>query len=195
MKPSDVVASPVMFDFQPAADRFGTVARAIASTDLDRPTPCEGWSVRDLLDHAAAGPRFVAAVARGDLSTVEPVDIGGNWRTELATDLVNLVEAWRDPTAWDGETTVGELTFPNSQWARIGYDEAVLHGWDLAIAIGQPHEPSTEELDVIEPFIEETATGPAVEGLWGPSAEVGPGASRFERILGLSGRDPNWSPR
>ena len=185
-----------MFDFQPAADRFGSVAGAVTADDLVRPTPCSGWTVRDLLEHAAAGPRFFCAIARKDLSSLQSLEIdpGGDWKIALAADLEDLVAAWRDPAAWAGETTVDELTFPNDQWARIGYDEAVLHGWDLAVATGHAYEPGTEELDVIEPFIEETASGPAVEGLWGPSVDTGDGASRFEQILGLSGRDPDWTP-
>ena len=83
-----------------------------------------------------------------------------------AVDLARLVEAWRDPTAWEGETTVGELTLANAQWARVGYDELVLHGWELAATILQTYEPGTEEFDVIEPFIEETAAEPA-QRVWG----------------------------
>ena len=97
-----------------------------------------------------------------------------------------FVEAWRDPTAWEGETTVGELTLANAQWARVGYDELVLHGWDLAATILQIYESGTEELDVIEPFIEETAAEPAAEGLWGPSFNVeppSPGSNDSSRCL------------
>jgi len=185
----------VAFDFGPAAERFRVAAIAVTPDDLDLPTPCDGWTVRSLLDHAASGPRFFAAIAHGDLSSVAAVDIDtdGVWKDAVTDDLARLVEAWRHPTAWDGETTVGELTLANAQWARVGYDELVLHGWDLAATIGQTYEPGTEELDVIEPFIEEAAAGPAVEGLWGPSLEVEPAASRFERLLALSGRDPTWS--
>lgn len=187
----------VAFDFEAAAERFRVAAGAVTADDLDLLTPCEGWTVRDLLDHAASGPRFFAAIAGGDLSSVTAIDIDTDdvWKGTVADDLAGLVEAWRDPTAWEGETTVGELTLANAQWARVGYDELVLHGWDLAATIVQIYEPGTEELDVIEPFIQEAAAEPAAEGLWGPSFNVEPAYSRFERLLALSGRDPNWSPR
>lgn len=185
------------FNFEAAAERFRVAASAVSADDLDLLTPCDGWTIRDLLDHAASGPRFFAAIAGGDLSSVTAIDIDTDdvWKGTVADDLARLVEAWRDPTAWEGETTVGELTLANAQWARVGYDELVLHGWDLAATILQIYEPGTEELDVIEPFIEETAAEPAAEGLWGPSFSVEPAFSRFERLLALSGRDPNWSPR
>ncbi|MEZ5258233.1 MAG: TIGR03086 family metal-binding protein [Ilumatobacteraceae bacterium] len=154
-----------------------------------------GWTVRDLLDHAASGPRFFGAIARDDLANVKPltIDADGAWQNELATDLEALALAWRRSEAWDGETTVGDLTFPNEQWAQIGFDEAVLHAWDLAVSIGQPYEPSPDALDIIEPFIEGTASATGVEGLWGPTINTSGDTSRFERILGLSGRDPHWS--
>lgn len=192
----DAHLSTVEFGFGPAADMFRVAAGAISAEDLDRATPCAGWTVRDILDHAAAGPRFFAAVANGDLSDVAAIDIDANgiWQNALIDDLARLVAAWRDPRAWRGETAIGDLTLANSHWARIGYDELVLHGWDLASATGQRYEPSDDVLDVIEPFIEQAAAGPPVEGLWGPPVEVGPTASRFERLLALSGRDPTWSP-
>lgn len=185
-----------MFDFRPATGRFGIIAAAVTPADLDRPTPCAGWSVRDLLEHAASGPRFFAAIARHDVADVRPVEIddGGAWQDAVAADLDALVDTWRRPEAWEGETTVGELTFPNEQWARIGFDEAVLHGWDLAVATDQTYRPTEEILDIVEPFVEETTTGPPVEGLWGSPIPIGDGGSRFARILGLSGRDPDWAP-
>ena len=187
----------VGFDLAPAAELLRAATSAVGRDDLDRPTPCDGWTVRELLEHVAAGPRFFAAVARHDLDGVEPIEIDadGRWQRALAVDLDEMVTAWRDPSAWAGETTVGDLTLPNERWAVIGFDEAVLHSWDLDVALGRPHVvPADRVLDVIEPFIEETASGPAVEGLWGSPVEVGPGSSRFERILALSGRDPAWRP-
>lgn len=84
----------VGFDFGPAAERFRVAASAVTADDLERPTPCEGWTVRDLLDHAASGPRFFAAIAGGDLSSVTAIDIDTDdvWKGAVADDLARLVE-------------------------------------------------------------------------------------------------------
>ena len=51
--------------------------------------------------------------------------------------LRELVEAWRDPSAWEGETEAGGAAAPAAQMGVVALDEIVLHGWDLAKATGQ----------------------------------------------------------
>ena len=47
--------------------------------------------------------------------------------------------AWREPSAWEGEATVGGVTSPAAQTAAFGNNELIVHGWDLAVATGQPY--------------------------------------------------------
>jgi len=38
-----------------ARQEFGRRLRAVGPGDWDRPTPCAGWNVRDLVEHGAVG--------------------------------------------------------------------------------------------------------------------------------------------
>ena len=72
--------------------------------------------------------------------------------------------------------------------------EVVLHGWDLARATGQHHEPDPADVATILGFLEVSASAEGTPGLFGPVVPVPDDAPAFDRALGLSGRDPGWRP-
>src|SRR6478672_6034600 len=49
-----------------ALDQAARALDAISDDDLDRPTPCSDWTVRQLAAHVAAGPATWATMARGE---------------------------------------------------------------------------------------------------------------------------------
>ena len=72
--------------------------------------------------------------------------------------------------------------------------EVVLHGWDLARATGQELEISDAlAAEVLRLVGRDRRTGPAVRGVRprGPDRRDAPD---LDRALGLSGRDPAWTP-
>jgi uncharacterized protein (TIGR03086 family) len=79
----------------------------------------------------------------------------------------------------------------------VALDEVVLHGWDLARATGQAFDVEPRLLDVVHGFVQQAAS-PEFEsqrdGLFGPVVPVPDDAPLLDRVLGLSGRDPGWSP-
>ena len=80
----------------------------------------------------------------------------------------------------------------------VALDEVLIHSWDLARSTGQPFETDDHLLDALMGFLThmaEPGMEPAREGLFGPVVPVPPGAPRLDQVLGLTGRDPNWSDR
>ena len=55
-----------------ARSEFDRRLRAVGPGDWDRPTPCEGWTVRDLVRHVVTGSNMAASLFSG-CSTVEAV--------------------------------------------------------------------------------------------------------------------------
>ena len=49
-----------------ALDQAGDALAAVHPHDIDRPTPCTGWTVRQLADHLAAAPEHLLQQARGE---------------------------------------------------------------------------------------------------------------------------------
>jgi uncharacterized protein (TIGR03086 family) len=191
-----------MLDLEPAAQRMKSVAAAIGDDQLTAPTPCAGSSVGDLLDHVmtlALAFRNVAekTSAASDGPPPEPsaANLPPQWRRSLPERLDDLVAAWRDPAAWEGDTAAGGLEFPAAQAGMVALDELVLHGWDLARAAGRPYECDPASAEACMAFVSQVPDDPAARtGLFGPVVEVPADAPLFDRVLGLSGRDPSWRP-
>lgn len=75
----------------------------------------------------------------------------------------------------------------------VALDELVIHGWDLARATGQPDDYDGPGLEAVHGTVQQFRAG-GIEGLFGPVVSVPDEAPLLDRILGLAGRDPGWSP-
>jgi uncharacterized protein (TIGR03086 family) len=88
-------------------------------------------------------------------------------------------------------TSAAGVPLPGEVAGLVALDELVVHGWDLAVATGQPYSPSVEEVDAAMSFV--TAfDAPRDGGLFGAIVPVPDDAPALERLLGLTGRDPAW---
>lgn len=192
----------VTIDLRPAADRLAAVLDRIRDDQLGAPTPCTRASVGDLVDHVGSFSAAFAGAARKDAGltgrgTADASRLTPDWRTRIPRMLLTLVEAWTSPDAWEGMTRVGGIDLPGEVAGRVALDEIVLHGWDIARACGLPYEPAAEDLQVclaLIPMMSPPERRTDDDGLFGPAIDVPEGASLLDRVLGLSGRDPSWSP-
>lgn len=191
-----------MIDLEPAARETIRVLDGVADSDLDRPTPCDETSVAALLDHFMGLSLAFTKGARktgGDGSTAPRADAANldpAWRTVLPQRLRELVEAWRDPGAWDGFTEVGGARMPGAVMGVVALDEVVMHGWDLARATGQRFTCDAASTAAVLEFTAESARPENAEsrkGIFGPVVSVAEDASPFDRALGFAGRDPHWT--
>src|SRR5947207_1801104 len=184
-------------DLRPAAERMARVVDNIADDDLTKPTPCEKYTVGDLLDHLAGGAlAFRAAAVKEPLGQAPPGDVarlGPDWRTRIPADVRAAAEAWQDKEAWEGMTAVGGIDLPGEVAAMVALDEFVVHGWDLAKATGQPPGYDGPELEAVHQTVLQFRQA-GLEGIFGAEVQVDEGAPLFDRVLGVTGREPNWRP-
>lgn len=196
-----------MIDLTPTTRRVAALVDHIDDADLTRPTPNDGMDVAALLHHLlglSVAFRDAAGKVDGPTTNTPPdpaADVGPlpeTWRADLGDRLGELAEAWAAPAAWEGMTTAGGVTFPAEACGLVALDEVLLHGWDLATAIGADYEPSTAEAEAVLPIVtpsgDAEADAQARAGMFGTARTVPDGASPFERTLALSGRDPAWRP-
>ncbi len=184
-------------DLGPAARRVAKLVEGVPQDGLDRPTPCQRYRVGDLLDHiAGAALAFTGAARKTPLEGApsgDAANLGPDWRSRLPRDLAVLAEAWREPEAWTGMTRAGGVDLPGEVAAVVALDELVIHGWDLAKATGQPADYDGPGLDAVYGMVQQFRSS-GTEGLFGPPVEVPDDAPLLDRILGLAGRDPGWTP-
>lgn len=197
------------YDLKPAASELAGLLPAINDADLGNPTPCAEYTVATLLSHIAglawafhlAAPTTPKDDAARALLASPPApraeDLPDDWRTIIPDRLKVLAETWDHPAAWEGEGTIGGVTMPATIIGLVALDELVLHGWDVARATGQNFRCDERSAEGVLTFTQMSAAPgeeAAREGLFGPVVPVPADAPVLERALGLSGRDPQWTP-
>lgn len=191
-------------DLATAAEQVEGVVNGVREADLPLRTPCEDYTVGDIVDHLMGltlAFRIAAEKADDPVTGTPPAPGAANldpqWRTELPRRLDALVTAWRDPAAWQGETKAGGVTLPAEVMGLVAMNELVVHGWDLARATGQAYTVDAPTADAVLVFLEQSAEetgGQGTPGLFGPVVPVPADAPALDRAVGLSGRDPAWRP-
>jgi uncharacterized protein (TIGR03086 family) len=191
-----------MLDLQPPADQVATLLRGVRDDQLDCPTPCPDTSVANLLAHLlglSIAFRDAARKVDGPTTSTPPdaskAELPADWRALIPRHLDELVAAWREPQAWEGDTQAGGVALPGAAAGHVANNELLLHGWDLAVATGQPFVAAEENLGCSWEMVSSTPDTPeAREGLFGPVVPVPDDAPLLDRTLGHAGRDPHWSP-
>ena len=179
---------------QPYITRADTFAAIIDSADLqwDAPTPCDDWSVRDVVAHAVETQR--------DFLQRQGFEVG------VAPDLIDPAAAWRSHSTSVGEILAvdgvaereydgyfGRTTIGATMADFYGWD-LVVHGSDIARATGQPWSISEQEADDLHRTADGWGDALYSEGVCGTAIPVAGDASAADRLLARLGRDPAWRP-
>ncbi|NUT25620.1 MAG: TIGR03086 family protein, partial [Streptomyces sp.] len=176
-----------------ARERAVPVVRGIPDTALDAPTPCAEYDVKDLVNHLfqviVQFQRLAVKEASDFGETPDRVGAGGagsGWRERLADEADRLVAAWSAPGAEDGRT--GGMNMPARLVGSMALLDLTVHVWDLARATGQDY-PGADEAVVAElsGAVAELAPTARKMGVFGEPVPEPEGASRFERLLALTG--------
>jgi uncharacterized protein (TIGR03086 family) len=123
-----------------AGARLAELIAAIPDDAWESATPCEGWSVRDLVGHVVAGNvKYQQIAAGGDFEPGAPeVSIGDDPAATYRETLQGMLTAWRVPGSLEREVGLprGRGRAEVAAWIHLA--ETLGHGWDLATATGQP---------------------------------------------------------
>ena len=137
------MATDISATHRQALDSVRPIVAGIREDQWDLPTPCEGWSVRELLNHIVAGNLWAAALGRG--RTIEEVGSALDGDV-LRADPVAAYEMSAEsaastfelPGALEAPCAVSYGPVPGSVYAGHRFIDVLIHGWDLASATGQP---------------------------------------------------------
>jgi uncharacterized protein (TIGR03086 family) len=179
---------------QQVLDNTGRIVDQVQPEQLDKSTPCTDWNVRSLVNHMVGTLDALEAPARGeqiDFSAQQVDDvIGTSPSAAFSRKSTEFVAVWSAPGAMDRvvKTMFGEQ--PAEFYLGLATADMLLHGWDLATAIGVPYSMN-----------EETAAGVLnrMQGMLNPEmrgsgkafaeeAPANPNASVQERLVAFSGR-------
>jgi len=181
----------------------GLVPR-ITPQDLDNPTPCAGWLLRDLLAHIIGQYHGFALAASGRPTSIE------DFRPRpVTTDLVAshsqaaalVTEAFAEDGVLERKFFLPEIrdggAFPAAMAIGFHLVDEVAHAWDLAKSIGVPVEFDDEVLAAALSVALRVPNDPASRGegrAFAPAEAPAPGLATLDRIVALLGRRPDWAP-
>jgi uncharacterized protein (TIGR03086 family) len=179
---------------------LASVVGGVTADQLHNPTPCTEYDVEQLRDHVLGWlTTFAAGFAdpggqapRADLTGYRaPADPAAGVRT-AADQLVTAIRGG----ATDRPLRLGDSAMPGELALGMILWEYQVHGWDLARATGASWSPPVAAVQKSLEFAPGMLT-PDYQGegkTFGPPVAVAADGPALDRLLGMSGRDPHWSP-
>ncbi|MFC8190101.1 TIGR03086 family metal-binding protein [Cellulomonas sp. NPDC057328] len=178
--------NPILDAYTERAAGLAAVLDATSPAAWDAPSPCAGWTARDVVAHVVDTQRDYLARHDVDLGPrPDLADPAAGWRTHAAavrTALADPDVVDRPFDSFTGPSTLG-ATFD----MFYGFD-MVAHRWDVAAADGRAHRFTDQDLDVIEGMVAAMGEHLYGEGVCAPPLAVPADADRQTRALASLGR-------
>lgn len=182
------------------------IVSGITAADLDRPTPCAGWNLADLLTHMTVQHKGFAAAARGagaDLAVWEPTTVADAVRADhagaYAEAAAEVLDAFAAGGVLDATFALPEFgqdaTVPGAMAIGFHFVDYVVHGWDVARSVGVPFTLPAEVIDAVLPMAFAVPDGDFREMDNSPFARAvaqEDGEGDLDRMLRHLGRSPHW---
>ena len=194
----DPDATPGLF-----ADVLERLAAVVDIDDdqLDLPTPCAEYTVRDLRHHVLGWLGFFAgALADPPAATARPDPEAFVLAEDTAASEVVLGALAKIQRAIAEDAASQLVVMSGSRMAGdavlgMALGEYIVHAWDLATATGQPYSASESAVVPAHRFLEGMVApeyrGPD-SGFFDNEVTVPDDASPLDKLLGFAGRDPQW---
>jgi uncharacterized protein (TIGR03086 family) len=188
--------------FLTAQRAFTDRVHAVTADQWQLGTPNTEWTVADLLGHLIEEHRYAAPLLHGqDLDTAAqivegtrslPVDggVGADLAEEWDEAAVLSADAFAADGALDRTVELSRGTTAVRDYIHEMTFDLVVHGWDLATAIGYSGDPFPDELveDVYEAA--KTFGDLSSSGFFSPPVDVPDDAPTLDKLIGLTGRRP-----
>lgn len=173
---------------------LGAAIASVRPEDMDRPTPCAAWTVRDLLNHIIGGALMFADAFGGapvrDISGRLPDVVGGNPNGAFGAAAAKFGEALEQPGTAErvldlpfGPMTVGTFL-------RFVAFDLTVHAWDVSSVTGATVDLPDDLLGQIDAFAHVVLESvPRNDLLCGPPVQAPAGATALQRLVAYSGRE------
>jgi uncharacterized protein (TIGR03086 family) len=173
-----------------AATRFDQLVAEIREPQWNDPTPCPGWTVRTLVNHVAVEDLWAAELFAG--RTIGEVGDRFDGDQLGAVPLDRWHEALRGGLDAAGAMTdTVHLSFgdvPGSEYAMQLFADHLVHGWDLAVALGRPAALDPDDAAAALAWFAEREDAYRAAGMIGPRVPAPADADAGTRLLAAFGR-------
>ncbi|HWN36577.1 MAG TPA: TIGR03086 family metal-binding protein [Pseudonocardia sp.] len=179
--------------YQRALSWVHDLADGVRPDQLTGPTPCPEFDVRALLGHLVATVERARVIGEGGDPFAVPRVVTGladlAWAPAYAEATATMWTVWSDERRLDASVTAPWGTIPGRA-AMLGYlNETLVHGWDLAVATGQPPEADADLASTALALAPRVIPAEPRGGHtpFAPVVEPAPGAGPTERLANWSG--------
>ena len=165
--------------------------KGVTPEDLSKPTPCDEFDVRALLNHMIGGLEMLREAAEGGSASLPEGDqFGSDAGAVYDERRAALLTALRGAGVLDRNWEMPFGSLPGSTMAAIAFMEHLTHAWDLAKATAQE---ATLPAELVKECAETVAPMEAMlrmPGVCGPAVPVGEDASEQDKLIAFMGRQP-----
>ncbi len=180
--------------FERAVRLFGERVPLIGDRWAAR-TPNDEWDVRALVNHVIAEDLWAPPLLAG--STIAEVgdrfdgdQLGADPEAAWNAAAELSIAAVREEGALTRTVHVSFADIPGQEYVSQLFCDHLIHGWDLARAIGADEALDPDMVAYAYDFLRPQVDGWRSAGVFGPPVEVPAGASGQDQLLGLTGRRP-----
>lgn len=175
-------------------DETTRIVDDVADDQLANASPCDGWTVRDVINHITAGATmFAVSAEQGALpddvfARLMGDNLGDDHRAAWGAASRRAVEAFGQPGVLDRTVTLPFGTMPAGVALTIAVFDLAVHACDIAQATGQAigdEDTFAAALEVGRQIVTDDLRQP---GLFDPAQPVADGAPLQERMLAFAGR-------
>lgn len=180
---------------------FSVRVAEIGTVEWDEPTPCSDWTVAQLLDHVIDEHRWTAPLLSGASLDAATTAVAALPTPDGDRDPVWQEAAASSASAWSADGAVGRMVHlgrgptPARQYLHEMIFDLCVHSWDLGQATRTSHRLPADLVDAVyEMTLGWSETLGSAPALFAPPVPVPDDAPVLDRLIGLTGRDPSWTP-
>jgi uncharacterized protein (TIGR03086 family) len=166
---------------------FAAKIDAVPADKWDAPSPCEGWTARDVVKHVAETPSMIFQMAGREFGDTPSVDEDPGAAFASTQSKIREALADSDAATTEYDSMFGRTSLAQSIDRFINFD-LVVHAWDLSRATGLDEAIDPQEFDRLREVAESFGDAARSPQVLGPEVPVEPGADEQAKLLGFLGR-------
>jgi uncharacterized protein (TIGR03086 family) len=172
-----------------------TVVNDVADDQLGNPSPCVGWTVRDVINHITGGATLFAISAEQGSVPDEELgrlmggdNLGADYKAAWAAAADRAMHAFGEPGVLEKTVKLPFGEMPAGVALNIAVFDVLTHATDIARATGQ----TVDDTELIESALEvgHQMIGPELRqpGVFDAEQPVAADAPAQDRLLAFAGR-------
>jgi uncharacterized protein (TIGR03086 family) len=174
------------------------IVEGIEPSQLDNPTPCGDWTVRDVLNHITGGAdMFAIAAAEGKVpdeklgQLMAGDNLGDDYKGAFKAASARAATAFEPEGIVDKMITLPFGEMPAGAAINIAIFDVATHTWDLAKGTGQSTALDPEVLGAALELAQQMLSDEwRAAGMFGEQVSVPDDAPIQDRLAALTGRTP-----